>query len=50
LEEKQRAIRRYKEKNKISHVPAYFEEWKNPDDLEQTYYRYNAKYFENDRP
>jgi hypothetical protein len=34
LEEKQRAIRRFKEKNKIAHVPAYFEEWKNPDDPE----------------
>jgi hypothetical protein len=49
LEEKQRAIRRYKEKNKIAHLPAYFEEWKNPDDPEQVYYRYNGKYFENDR-
>jgi hypothetical protein len=32
LEEKQRAIRRYKEKNKIEHVPYYFELKMNPDD------------------
>ena len=50
LEEKQRAVRRYKEKNKLSHTPAYFEEWPNPDDPEQVYYRYNGKYFEHDRP
>jgi hypothetical protein len=30
-------------------VPAYFEEWKNPEDPEQIYYRYNGKYFEEDR-
>lgn len=32
LEEKQRAIRRYKEKFGIEHKPAYFEEKFNPDD------------------
>jgi oxysterol-binding protein 1 len=50
LEEKQRAVRRYNEKHKIEHTPKYFEEWKNPDDPDQVYYRYNGKYFEEDRP
>ncbi len=49
LEEKQRAVRKYNEKNKIEFKPSYFDEWKNPDDPEQTYYRYNGKYFEVDR-
>ncbi len=49
LEEKQRAIRKYKEKSKIEHKPAYFEEWKNPEDPEQTYFRYNGRYWEEDR-
>jgi hypothetical protein len=49
LEEKQRAVRRYNEKNNITHKPAYFDEWKNPDDPEQLYYKYNGLYFENDR-
>jgi hypothetical protein len=48
LEEKQRAIRKYNEKNGIEPKPYYFEEWKNPDDPSQIYYRYNGKYFEND--
>jgi hypothetical protein len=50
LEEKQRAIRRYNEKHKIEYRPKYFEEWKNPDDPDQVYYKYNGKYFEHDRP
>ena len=49
LEDKQRAIRKYREKNKIENKPAYFEEWRNPEDPEQTYYRYNGKYWEQDR-
>lgn len=49
LEEKQRAVRRYNEKNKITPKPFYFEEWKNPDDPSQIYYRYTGKYFEKDR-
>jgi len=32
LEEKQRTVRRYNEKNNIHHKPVYFEEWKNPED------------------
>ena len=48
LETKQRAVRKYKEKNKIEHKPAYFEEWHNPED-DQIYFRYNHKYFEEDR-
>ena len=47
LEEKQRVMRRYKEKFNIEHTPFYFEEWKNPDD-DQIYYRYNHTYFEKD--
>ncbi|TNV85646.1 hypothetical protein FGO68_gene6666 [Halteria grandinella] len=49
LEEKQRAVRRYKEKNGIEHKPVYFDEWKNPDDPENIYYKYNGTYFERDR-
>jgi len=32
LEEKQRAVRRYKEKKKLEHRTVYFEEWRNPED------------------
>lgn len=49
LEEKQRAVRRYNEHYKITTKPFYFEEWKNPDDPEGVYYRYNGQYFEKDR-
>ena len=49
LEEKQRAMRMYKEKNNIEHKTAYFEEWKNPEDNNMVYYKYNLSYFENDR-
>jgi len=49
LEEKQRAVRKYNEKNNIEHKPFYFDEWKNPDDETLTYYRYNGKYWEEDR-
>ena len=48
LEEKQRAVRKYNEKNNIEHKPAYFDEWKNPDDDNQIYFRYNGKYWEHD--
>lgn len=48
LEEKQRAVRRYREKHKIKHTPVYFDEWKNPDDPENVYYKYNGTYFEKD--
>ena len=46
LEEKQRAVRRYNEKNKIEPKPFYFEAYENPDDTSQLYYRYNGKYWE----
>ena len=49
LEEKQRAIRRYHEKFNIHPKPAFFDEWKNPDDPENLYYKYNRTYFERDR-
>jgi hypothetical protein len=49
LEEKQRAVRKYNEKNKIEHKPVYFEEWPNPDDNNKIYYRYNSLYWEHDR-
>ena len=48
LEEKQRAVRRYNEKHEIETKPYYFDEWKNPDDPSQVYYRYNGLYFEKD--
>ncbi len=50
LEEKQRAVRRYMEKNKIEHRPKYFDVWENPDDTSLVYYKYNGLYFEHDRP
>lgn len=46
LEEKQRAVRRYNEKHNITPKPHYFEEWANPHDPENLYYKYNGKYFE----
>ena len=49
LEEKQRAIRRYTEKNKIEHKPAYFKEVKNLDEPNVIQYMYNGLYFEGDR-
>ena len=42
-------MRKNKEKHKIEPKPFYFDEWKNPDDPTQTYYKYNGKYFEEDR-
>lgn len=49
LEEKQRDVRKYMEKNNLLHRPSYFEEWVNPDDGGQIYYRYNYQYWEKDR-
>jgi oxysterol-binding protein 1 len=49
LEEKQRAVRKYREAMKIEPKPFYFDEWTNPEDPQQTYYKYNGKYFEVDR-
>ena len=37
------------EKKGEEHKPAYFVEWKNPDDPKLTYYKYNKQYFEQDR-
>lgn len=49
LEEKQRSVRRYNEKHNIKHKCYYFDVWENPEDPTLTYYRYNGKYFEQDR-
>lgn len=49
IEQKQRAVRKYKEVNNIEHRAAYFEPWENPADG-QVYYMYNRKYFEVNRP
>ncbi|TNV78467.1 hypothetical protein FGO68_gene12858 [Halteria grandinella] len=55
LEEKQRAVRKYMEANGLKHEPKYFERWiprgTVPDKLGniQYQYRYNGKYFEQDR-
>jgi len=49
LEEKQRAVRKYKEKNHIEHIPFYFVEAPNVYDNNENYWRYNSLYFENDR-
>ncbi len=46
LEEKQRAVRKYNEAKGIVPKPFYFDEYLNPDDPEQVYYKYNGKYFE----
>ena len=48
LEEKQRAVRRYNEKFNVPHKTAYFDEWVNPDDDNQVYFRYNGKYWDED--
>lgn len=48
LEEKQRAVRKYREKNEIEHEAAYFVEKWNEED-KQNYFVYNGKYFEEDR-
>jgi hypothetical protein len=49
LEEKQRLARKYKEVNKIEHVPYYFEEVPVAEDNNQPYWKYSHKYFEHDR-
>jgi hypothetical protein len=48
LENRQRAFRKYNETMGIEPQPAYFEKWQNPSD-DQIYWRYNGKYFEQDR-
>ena len=48
LEIKQRRARKQKEAQGQAHTPAYFEEVLNPAD-NQTYFKYNYKYFEEDR-
>lgn len=48
LEIKQRKVRKWKENNNIEHNPVYFVEELN--DLDgQIYWKYNYKYFEQDR-
>jgi hypothetical protein len=42
-------VRKYTEAKGIVHKPVYFDEWENPDDPGKVYYRYNGKYFEEDR-
>jgi len=42
-------VRKYNEAKKIDHKPKYFDEWKNPDDPDRIYYKYNGLYFEKDR-
>ena len=32
LEQKQRAVRKFKEERKVEHAAAYFEPWENPAD------------------
>ena len=49
LEEKQRAVRRYTEKNKIEHKPLFFDLWTNPNDSNDIFYHYNGTYFESRR-
>ena len=48
-ENKQRAVRKFREERKIEHHAAFFDPWENPADG-QTYYMYNRKYFEHHRP
>ena len=50
LEVKQRLVKKYNDSHKIQHKPAYFDVWENPHDPGKTYYKYNNKYFEHDRP
>lgn len=49
LEDKQRLMKKQRDKNKIVYKPAYFDEEKNEYDG-ITYFKYNNKYFEHDRP
>ena len=46
LENKQRAFIKYMDKNNIKYMPKYFEEFKNPNDKDEIYYRYNGTYWE----
>ena len=48
LEQKQRAVRKEREKNNIEFEPSYFKTWQNPED-DQQYFIYNNTYFEHDR-
>ena len=49
LEGKQRAVRKHNETNNIEYKSSYFDTWYNPSD-KQSYWVYNNKYFESDRP
>lgn len=49
LEKRQRAVRGIREKNKLGHVPYYFDCIPNEDDDNKMFYKYNGKYFEQDR-
>ncbi len=50
LEEKQRAVRRYREHLNTEHIPYYFVESPIDEDSQQPYWQYNQRYFEEDRP
>lgn len=47
LEQKQRAVRKEREKNNIEFKPSYFKTYLNPED-DQEYFVYNHLYFEED--
>jgi oxysterol-binding protein 1 len=49
LEQKQRAVRKWREDTKTEHVPAYFKQWKNPHDGDKEYWVYNHEYWGRDR-
>ena len=49
LENKQRTFIKYMDKNNIEYKPKYFEEFKNPYHNNETYYRYNGRYWDDDR-
>jgi hypothetical protein len=49
LETKQRAVKKYMDKTKTEHVPAYFVKKYNEID-QKDYWIYNEKYWEEDRP
>ena len=49
LEIKQRAVRKWREENKIEYKPAYFVETAIPEHPGRMYYLYNGEYWENDR-
>ena len=49
VENKQRLFIRYLEHKKIAYKAAFFDEYKNPNDKDEVYYKYNGTYWERDR-